>query len=280
MAGWVVETDVDDAVAQAAFATDRLWCGYAIADLEPPFRTYTRVAVARRGSAVAACLVLRYPTFNAVVPHGPHAGLDAILDRIQLPRETSLFALEDHLATLRRRVTYDDPEPMLRLAVDRASFRPFPRRTGVERLHADDGPALTELYATYAANVFHPDQLADGVFYGVREGSHLVAAAGTHVVSMPQAIAAIGSIFTRPEARGRGLAGATTSAVVAELLAGRCRDVILNVAQANAAAQRVYTRLGFREHCRHFEGLARATDARLRSPVRPSPAERRRRPTE
>ena len=150
--GWLVETDVDDADAYAAFATDRLWCGYAVADLEPPFRAYSRVAVARCGADVAACLVLRHPDFNSIVPHGPAAGLDAILERIELP--------------------------------------------------------------------------------------------------------AIGSIFTHPTARGRGLTGVVTGAVVAELLAGDCRDAILNVAQSNEPARRVYARLGFREHCPHFEGMA------------------------
>ena len=94
------------------------------------------------------------------------------------------------------------------------------------------------------------------MFYGVWDGSRLLAAAGTHVVSARYGIAAIGSIFTHPTARGRGLAGVVTGAVVAELLAGDCRDAILNVAQSNEPARRVYNRLGFREHCPHFEGMA------------------------
>jgi GNAT superfamily N-acetyltransferase len=64
------------------------------------------------------------------------------------------------------------------------------------------------------------------------------------------------TIFTRPAVRGRGLAGAATAAVVAELLAAGCRDVILNVARATSPARRVYARLGFRVHTGHFEGLA------------------------
>jgi predicted GNAT family acetyltransferase len=44
--------------------------------------------------------------------------------------------------------------------------------------------------------------------------------------------------------------------VVADLLAGSCQDAILNVAVANEPAIRVYSRLGFRTHCQHFEGLA------------------------
>ena len=41
-----------------------------------------RVAIARRGAEMAACLVLRHPDFTSVVPHGPADGLDRIIERI------------------------------------------------------------------------------------------------------------------------------------------------------------------------------------------------------
>jgi ribosomal protein S18 acetylase RimI-like enzyme len=273
MSGWRVETDVDDSAAYAAFATDRLWCGYAIADLEPPFRAFARVAVAHRGGEVAACLVLRAPAFNAIVPHGPGAGLDAILERISLPRRTHLFALDEHLAPLRRWFVYVDPVPMLRMAVDAASFVGSADVAAVDRLGPGDFAALTELYAPYAESAFQPEQLLGGVFYGIRDGAGLLAAAGTHVVSARYTIAAVGNIYTRPSARGRGLAGAVTSAVVAELLAGGYRDVILNVARDNVSAQYVYTRLGFREHLRHYEGTASLRESHPHPPGPPLPPE-------
>jgi hypothetical protein len=208
VAGWQGEADVDDLAAYTALATDRLWCGYAIADLEAPFRAYTRVAVAHRAGAVAACVVLRHPDFCAVVPHGPPAGLEAILERIDLPRQTHLFALEQHLPTVRQWFAYDHPVPMLRMAVTAASFVNSAVEAAVDRLGPADVAALTELYAAYADNAFHPDQLASGVFYGIRDRGRLLAAAGTHVVSARYGIAAIGNIVTRPAARGRGLATA------------------------------------------------------------------------
>ena len=155
---------------------------------------------------------------------------------------------------LRRRLDYSAPTPMLRMAVDAATFRPV--AVGADRLTPDHLPALLDLYAGYAGNAFHPDQLATGVFYGVRDGARLLAAAGTQVVSTRFGIAAVGNVFTRPVARGRGLGPAVTGAVVAELLAGPCREAILNVAAANEAAVRVYSRLGFRVHSRHYEGTA------------------------
>jgi hypothetical protein len=62
----------------------------------------------------------------------------------------------------------------------------------------------------------------------VYAGARLVAAAGAQVVSARYGIAAVGNIFARPEVRRLGFASATTSAVVAELLAGSCRDAILS----------------------------------------------------
>lgn len=252
--GWEVALDVDDATAYAAFAADRRWCGYAIADLDAPFREHSRVAVARLGEEVAACLVLRHPAFTSVVPHGPAEGLAAILARAELPTTTHLFARAEHLGVLRRWFVYPAPTPMLRMGVDRTAFIPAAGRA--ERLGSGDLPALAELYAAYDGSAFQPDQLATGVFYGIRHGGALLAAAGTHVVSARYGIAALGNVFTRPEARGRGLARAVTSAVVQELLAGPCGEVILNVVQANAPAIAVYDRLGFRIHCPHYEGIA------------------------
>ncbi len=148
------------------------------------------------------------------------------------------------------------------MAVDAATFRRPPPaarpRAGVERLTLADLPALRDLYAGYAGNAFNDDQLAAGVFYGVRaaQGGALLAAGGTHVTAAEYGIAAIGNIYTRPQARGRGYAAAITAAVTADLLAGPYRDVILNVAVANEPAVRLYRGLGFREHCRYQEGRA------------------------
>jgi len=157
MREWRVETDVGDSAAYAAFATDRLWCGYAIADLEPPFRAFSRVAVARLGGEVAACLVLRTPAFNAVVPHGPGAGLEAILARSELPSQTHLFALDEHLEPLRRRFMYADPVPMLRMAVDAASSCASPDVASADRLGSPDLAALIDLFAAYPENAFQPE---------------------------------------------------------------------------------------------------------------------------
>ena len=142
-------------------------------------------------------------------------------------------------------------------SIGRASARPLKGTPGLRRLTEDDAAALDGFYAAYPASTFTPDQLAHGVFYGVWEDDRLVAAAGTHVVAAVYGIAAVGNVFTVPEARGRGYGAATTAGVVGALLDGPCDEVILNVVAANTVARAIYTRLGFAEHCPYFE--ARAT---------------------
>jgi ribosomal protein S18 acetylase RimI-like enzyme len=263
-ATWQIDRDATDADAYGALATDRHWNGYSIADLAPPLRQWTRVAVARPGTsaATAACLFYQHPLFNSTIPHGDPEGVAAILDAAaeagELPAETYILARHAHLPQLARH--YDFPHShheMLRMAVSGATFiRPTGTPIPVARLGDADLQPLLDLYADYPDSAFTPDQLAHGVFYGVYEGGRLLAAGGTHVVAPQYGIAAVGNVYTAPEARGRGLGGAVAAAVTADLLAGPCRDVILNVVATNEPAVRIYRRLGFAEHCPYVEARA------------------------
>ena len=264
---WWVEPNADEAAVYALLGRDRAWTGYAIADIDEPFRAYARVALAgrrlptERGRAEAALLVLRHPDFTAIVTYGPDGGVGAALAALdargELPERTFVMTRLAHRPPLWRFYSRDGHE-MLRMVVARRGFRP-PDEPGIlaERLGPADLGTLVELYRDYPENVFNREQLAGGVFYGVRDGRRrLLAAAGTHVLSRRYGIAAVGSVFTRPEARGRGYGRVVTGAVTADLLDGTCRQVILNVAPDNAPARRVYEGLGFRVHCRYWEGLA------------------------
>lgn len=198
--------------------------------------------------------MLRQARFNAIVPYGDPSGVAAILAAVDLPAEANLLALAPHVAPFERVYCFPSGRRrMLRMAVDRATFRGTDHLPPVRRLGPVDLPALIDLYSSYRGSVFSPDQLQHGAFYGVRRGACLVAAAGTHVVAARYGIAAIGNVYTRSEVRQRGYGTAATVAVVAELLAGPIRDVILNVAADNDEARRVYERLGFRVHCEFWE---------------------------
>jgi predicted GNAT family acetyltransferase len=120
----------------------------------------------------------------------------------------------------------------------------------LKRLYADGEPAGE------APDFFHADMLPQGVFYGIREGGQLIAAAGTHLVSVVEGVGAIGNVYTRRDRRGRGLAAQTVSAVAMELVRLGLRTIALNVSQSNVSAMRLYESLGFTRHCPFYEGVA------------------------
>jgi ribosomal protein S18 acetylase RimI-like enzyme len=266
---WQVELEADDATAYAVLAADERWNGYSIGDLAPPYRAYAQFAVARREAQPpsAACLLLRHPTFTVLIPTGDPAGVAAIWAVADLPARAFVTAQAPHLPALERHYTFaEGPEAMRRMAVTAATFHPPDRSVaGVVRLGPADLAAVQALYGTNAgsplAAPFHAELLTLGPFYGVRLGDTLVAAGGTHALAQRYGIAAIGNILTLSAHRGRGYGTAVTAAVVAELLTGACQTVILNVAEHNHVAVRMYARLGFRTHCPYQEGMV------LRRPV-------------
>ena len=157
---------------------------------------------------------------------------------------------------------YNVPElkPMMRMRLDPGAFRRVSLE-GLTRLSPDDLPSLARLYRDGEASGESPDffageMLENGVYFGLRETSELIAVAGTHLIAPAAGAAAIGNVYTRRDRRGRGLASATTSAVITELNATGFQTVGLSVRQNNATAIRVYRGLGFREHCPFFEGMA------------------------
>ena len=93
----------------------------------------------------------------------------------------------------------------------------------------------------------------------VLHGRHVIAVAGTHVISHDSAIAVVGNVYTHPTHRGQHLAQATTSAVTSQLLKF-CREVVLSVDPTNSAAVRAYERLGYVEVARLIEGAATRRD--------------------
>jgi ribosomal protein S18 acetylase RimI-like enzyme len=149
---------------------------------------------------------------------------------------------------------------MWRMVLDPARF--VVGETTAERLGPGGYERLQELYRDGDATgeappFFNPGMLQHGIYYGVRNGEAIVAAAGTLVFSPAESVAAIGAVYTLRSYRGRGLARQVTAAVTAELLNLGVRLIALNVVESNSAAIRVYERLGFRSYCEYREGRAR-----------------------
>ncbi|PWT74411.1 MAG: hypothetical protein C5B60_06730 [Chloroflexi bacterium] len=248
--------------ARAILAQDPVWNSFALADLEPPLRTYSQFAVAsdQEGHEHALCLVVRHPIIGQVLsPFGSPEGVAAILAHIALPERPLIQAQEVHMPVLQR--SYQ-PETtwrrQLRMAVTRAIFRPLasaPPRP-VKRLALADVPALTALYKQNPESTFSADLFSQALYFGVYDGETMVAAGGTHALVPAHQIAVLGNIFTAPHARGQGYATAITAALVTALLDEDVSLVVLNVFADNSTAIRIYQRLGFTTHHQLLTGRA------------------------
>ncbi len=115
-----------------------------------------------------------------------------------------------------------------------------------EELGPADAAGLVAFYdRAHPGHWFEPQQLATGLYRGIRRRGQIVSAGGVHLVSDAYGVAALGNIATHPDHRGRGYGTAVVWAVV-QALRPRVGLVGLNVSAANAAALRLYGGLGFR----------------------------------
>ncbi len=245
-------TDEADILPYAT--ADPVWCVYALGDLEPPFFADSQ------WFACGDTLALVYHGLQPPVlfAAGSVAGFAQTLRHAPLP--TSLFFhLRDwHVAELERLYQVRERRRMVRMTLK--TFRPPAAGPASVRLGPADLERLARFYASSGMPVYGPDQVRAGVFYGVFTGNVLASVAGTHVLSDRHGVAALGNVYTMPTHRRRGLASAATSAVAAELRQRGIGTIVLNVEADNAAARRVYARLGFVEALEYLEGVAERSD--------------------
>jgi RimJ/RimL family protein N-acetyltransferase len=252
---WSVRLETNDRLTRALLERDRDWSAYLLADLEAPFRQHSRYHLAAQaGVDRATLLVYAPPEFTALASMGEVAGVAAALAAVDLPASASLGLPLDHRAVFETFFTVETWARMRRMVLAPEVLILPPGLERAERLDPSDQPALARLYeAREHVGYFTADMLTSGVYYGVRQAGRLVAAAGTHVVAPQSRLAAIGNVFTEPAARGRGYGSATTAAVARALLDQDCTRVVLNVSASNAAAIRVYERLGFTTAMEYWE---------------------------
>ncbi len=259
--GWQITVDATNDEAYTVLKQDRVVNCFAIADLLPPFRQYTRISLAVQppGAQWAALLIVEHPEVYVLATSGHPEGVRALLAHQGLPAAPLIQALPEHWPLLATRFDLPPtPRDLLRMSLSAQTFQcPEPSALpAAERLSAADLPALLSLYDLFPNSHFRPGLLEEELFYGIREGTAIVAAGGTHVIALPYGLAVLGNIFTHPEQRGRGCAQAVVSALVTDLLAQGCQDVILNVETENAPAIHVYTKLGFQPRCHIVSGPA------------------------
>ena len=232
---------------RAILRQDPRWCVYALGDLTP------RMFAKCQWFTPDLTLVLHDYGTSILFAHGIRSIREA-LDHVAWP--VHLQVQQDALDEVARHATVTNVKQMIRMAWTGGSTRIGDR---VTRLGAQDVPAIERLYADgesagESPDFFYASMVTDGVFFGVRKGDDLIAAAGTHLVARDEGAAAIGNVYVRRDRRGRGLGRAVTAAVLHEL-AG-IETVGLNVRADNDAAIRVYESLGFARYCEFFEALA------------------------
>ncbi len=234
---------------RAILETDRVWSAYALADLDPSESDHCTWLVGQQ----AVVLAYRGLTPPVLFAHGDAAEVSTLFGGVA-EGEYIFTLLQPDRAALSDRLRVHAEHPTWRMALRPADFRAAGDHG--QPLAPNDLEDMLTLFADHPdrPDAFHERQLAQGLFFGIREKGSLVAVAGTHIVSSQAGVAAIGNVFTRPDRRGRGLGTQTTSAVAAEAIRRGLRTIVLNVWQDNEAAIRCYRQLGFREHCPYAEG--------------------------
>ena len=246
-------TTSDRALLRGFLEQERLYAAYALCDLEDREYPRTRWAAAYDGEDVVAVGM----EYSGLTPQplflmGSNAGIATILRDVLRPRAAYLAAKTEAMPAVETLYRVDPGPQMVRMGVDRARFKPYP--ADVRRLLPSEIGELNRLYQLGFASWLPSSAIAEGVYFGMRAGGKLIAAAGTHVISPQARLAVVGNVLTHADHRGRGFATAVTGAVTAELLL-TCDQVVLNVRADNPPALQAYRRLGFVEHLRFEERL-------------------------
>lgn len=270
--GLVVRPSTDRGLLRDVLERDRIYAAYALCDLDDREFGRTRWGVAFAGSDPVS-VVLEYAGLapQPVFVMGENAGIAAILRELIRPRAAYLAARTEHLSAVASIYRVEPGPPMVRMWVDRTTFRPYPAE--VARLLPVEVGDLNRLYQLGFTAWLPPSAVAEGVYYGIRVGGRLVSAAGTHVISQEARMGVVGNVMTHTDFRGRGYATALTGAVTADLLRF-CDQVVLNVRSDNPPALQAYAKLGYREHVRfeerliHRNGAALGPLAALQGPIR------------
>ncbi|HUN22402.1 MAG TPA: GNAT family N-acetyltransferase [Anaerolineales bacterium] len=227
------------------------WTAYALGDLQPPWDADCEWQVHAQG----VTLLYHGLTPPVLMALGSAESLHAA----QLPaKRYQLSVKAGHLPVLAARGFSLQP-----LAMQRWLWQgrlPTPPNLA-HLLTPHDLPSIQALLSpaigtAEEADGFQPAQLANGIFYGVRQEQQLVAVAGTHLVSPAYGVGIVGNVYTAQAWRGRGFAQICVAQVVQELIKLQLQTIVLNVKAHNVTAQNVYRRLGFIHYCDFYEGFA------------------------
>lgn len=240
---------------------------YSLADLDDAFWPLTRWYAALDGGEIAALCMLftgLEPAVLIALASRVDTRMRALVCEIAPELPDRLYAhlspgLEDAAAESFEIDSHGLHHKMLLLepaALDRVDC------SGIEALSVEDLEELLSFYQPLRADgaqgeyALEPYMLETGHYFGVRDARGLQSAGGVHVWSERYGVAAIGNVATRPDARGRGLAGGVTARICRSLM-GSAAHIGLNVEVSNQPALRCYARLGFRRVADYREATLR-----------------------
>lgn len=225
---------------------------YQLGDLDDFFWNFTSWFGLRDGNEIKAIALLFTgflpPTLVAFVD-GNHEAMMALLRSLAplLPTEFYAHLTPGTAVALAEHYRAVSHGLHLKMALqDRDRARQVDTSSAV-RLTAENANEVAAFYeASYLGNWFEPRILEANRHVGIRVEGRLVAAGGVHVCSPKYQAAALGSIATHPDFRGRGLATAVTAALCQALM-DDIRDIGLNVKADNDPAVACYRKLRFAE---------------------------------
>lgn len=251
--------DVSGTTIRQLLQSDRIWAGYALADLQPAFAPYCQWRVEQCNDGAGVVLLFTALTPPIVFTMGPPSAVRAALWAMPLPEQIFITARLEHYPLLAELYNFrDNAHRMQRMVLPKAAQVAMSIQPGLTQLRVEDGKRLHQLYSLggeFAPDYFDPYQLADGVYFGkFDEDGQLVAAGGTHILDRTERIAAIGNMYTHPAQRGLGYGKAILGAVVATLLNEGLQLIFLNVDMRNEVAHRLYQNCGFTDYCVFMEG--------------------------
>ncbi|MCL4875544.1 MAG: GNAT family N-acetyltransferase [Anaerolineae bacterium] len=253
---------LDRAVLRQFMASDRAETAYALGDLDAPHWELSQYWSGFDRENLTG-FVLVYTGFSTPVltMHGSEETIAAVLETISLPSDVFCMFPERLLPVFEDTYSVGHLIHLWRMYTTRDTFRPPAARLPMVRLLGKDAARLNTFYEQSLGTdeellAFSPTQVEHGVFFAYEEDGNILAAAGTHVASSQERVAAVGNVFTTPGARGRGLGTQVTTAVVEQLLANGIETIVLNVKQTNHPAIHVYQKLGFQTHSPFVEGPA------------------------
>ncbi|MGD2253169.1 MAG: GNAT family N-acetyltransferase [Anaerolineales bacterium] len=233
--------------------TDRNWCAYALADLYPPYVESSQWLV----DSDAVVLMYQGVEPPMLFAHGDPNQVHDLMQAVE-PGKYQFGLMGVHRDLLGSRLRILRQKRMWRMVLDRDAFPPNTSKADLISLSTEDLPRMLALFGDHpdAPDAFHPSQLAQGSFFGIRRQGELLSVSGIHVVSPLADVAALGNVFTHPSHRGQGFARRASAAVVESLLERDIGTLVLNVDMENQAAINCYQSLGFWPFCGYYEGVA------------------------